>query len=90
LRERGRDQSPRHPIGERGGTADRRAYRREAASAQEATAVDLCAAAEDDRIGSLLSSSIERSILPGIGVSLVVFSLGGGILRNIFCPDGNR
>jgi hypothetical protein len=53
LRERGRDQSARHPIGERNGSADRGAHRRKAASAQEATAVDLCAAAEDDRIGSL-------------------------------------
>jgi hypothetical protein len=54
LRECGRDQSPRHLIGEGNGTADRRAYRRETASAQEATAVDPRPAAEDDRIGSLL------------------------------------
>src|SRR5919198_914835 len=54
LRERGWDQSPWHPIGERNSAADRRTYRGEAASAQEATAVDRSPAAQNDRIGSFL------------------------------------
>jgi hypothetical protein len=52
---------------------------REPGGSEEATAIDAGAAAEEECIGTLLvimvKASIERSIVPGTSLSLVVFSL---------------